>query len=132
MNTQEICRALGESGCYFLCLLHLVKSDYGALTLYQLALDKKYIDADFYVQDPAALLQLAAGGKWDVRHESSNYMPAGSEQEILRYERKATTTTYAHFVIGDGIGRVAYDPLGESRTVAEGKLISKRIVKRVV
>lgn len=131
MNTQSICAMLGEYGCYFLSLLHLVKSDYGALTLYQLALDKKYIDADCYIRDPAALLQLAAGGKWNVRHESAEYLTTKNEQEILRFERKATGTTYAHFVTGDGFGNVVYDPLGDSRTVTEGQLISKRIIRRI-
>jgi len=131
MNTQEICKILGDYGCYFLSLLHLVKSDYGAITLYRLALDKKYIDPDCYVRDPGAVLRLAAGEKWEVRHEPANYIPWENEFEILRFERKTTGTTYSHFVVGDGRGGVAYDPLGKSRTVAEGKLVSKRIVRKV-
>jgi hypothetical protein len=39
---------------------------------------------------------------------------------------------YSHFVLGDGTGRVKYDPLGSSKTVAEGRLISKRILHLVV
>ena len=131
MNTQSICKKIGDSGCYFISLLKLVNCDYAAIGLYQKALAAKIIDEDCFVQDPAGLLALAAGGQWDVRHESANYQTKRNEWEILRFERKEATITYAHFVVGDGFGRVAYDPLDDSRTVAEGKLVSKRIITRL-
>lgn len=131
MNSQEICRTLGESGCYFLSLLHLAKTDYAALTLFRLAVKRGIISEDCFVKDPAALMTLATGGKWEVRHEAVDYRTVQNEMEILIYERKVTGATYAHFVVGDGAGHVAYDPLGNSRTVAEGQLVSKRIVKRL-
>ena len=131
MNTQSICAMLGEYGCYFLSLLHLVTSDYAALSLFQLALDKKYINDDCYINDPSAVLKLAAGGKWDIRKENADYKPTRDELEILRFERKTTGMTYSHFVTGDGFGNVVYDPLGDSRTVTEGQLISKRIIRRI-
>ena len=131
MNAQAVCRKIGESGCYFLSLLHIAKAEYGALSLYQLAVSKGLMDEDCYVKDPAELLALACGGKWSVRHEVADYVTARNEIEILRYERKTVGTTYAHFVVGDGFGRVAYDPLGDSITVAKGKLVSKRIIRRL-
>jgi hypothetical protein len=39
---------------------------------------------------------------------------------------------YSHFVLGNGEGGVAYDPLGDSKTVALGALQSKRILKLIV
>lgn len=131
MNTQLICKKIGDSGCYFISLLKIVNCDYAAIALYQKALDAKIIDEDCFVQDPPSLLSLAAGGTWDVRHEDANYQTKRDEWEILRFERKDTTVTYAHFVVGDGYGHVADDPLGNSRTVAEGKLVSKRIIRRL-
>jgi hypothetical protein len=131
MNTQSICKKIGDSGCYFISLLKLVNADYAAIGLYQKAIAAQIIDEDCFVQDPAALLALAAGGTWNVRHEDADYQTKRNEWEILRFERKEATVTYAHFVVGDGFGRVAYDPLDDSHTVAEGQLVSKRIITRL-
>lgn len=131
MYTQLVCKKIGDSGCYFISLLRLVKSENVAISLYRQALHEGFIDADCFVRDPAGVLRLAAGGRWSVRHEGADYQPKLDELEILRFERQTTGATYAHFVVGDGAGHVIYDPLGNSRTVAEGQLVSKRIVKRL-
>jgi len=130
MNAQTIAKAIGESGCYFLSLLHLAGAEDSAIGLYQKAVASKIMGADCFIQDPAAILSMSAGGKWSVRHEPADYQPQSNEMEILRYERKATTATYGHFVVGDRHGGVIYDPLDASRTVAEGTLVSKRIVRK--
>lgn len=130
MNTQTVCKRLGESGCYFLSLLHLVGCDYAALSLYKTARGQGLVDDEVFVKNPSALLSLAAGGAWSVRHEGPTYAIKADEMEILRFERKAAMKTYAHFVVGDGRGQVAYDPLDNSHTVAGGQLVSKRIVRR--
>jgi len=77
------------------------------------------------------LLSLVAGGKWAVSHQAAQYITRSDELEILRFERKAAMKTYAHFVVGDGRGQVAYDPLDNAQTVAAGTLASKRIIKRL-
>ena len=77
------------------------------------------------------ILSLAGGGTWSVRHDATDYEPKHGEREILRFERKTAAGVLGHFVVGDGHGAVEWDPLGESRTVAEGKLVSKRIVRRL-
>lgn len=130
MVVQSVCKALGASGCYFLSLLHLVDADLNALTLYDLSVRKKYLDYDCFVENPAGILNLATGYKWTVRYENADYKTLPTEREILRFERKTTTVTYAHFVVGDGLGNVVYDPLGDSETVKSGKLVSKRIVTK--
>jgi len=131
MNSQTIARRIGEAGCYFLALLHLAQRDNDAIGLYKQALMKGIIDEDCYVRDPPLLLSLIAGGHWQVTHQAAQYLTKSDELEILRFERKATTKTYAHFVVGDGRGQVAYDPLDASQTVAQGELVSKRIIKRL-
>lgn len=131
MNVQTIAKRLGESGCYFISLLRLVKSENIAISLYRQALHEGFIDADCFVRDPAGVLRLAAGGRWSVRHEDAEYQPKSDELEILRFERQTTGATLAHFVVGDGKGGVAYDPLDLSQTVVQGRLVSKRIVKRL-
>lgn len=130
MNVQEICKALGESGCYFISLLKAVGKEYDALQLFKMALGQGLVDEDCFVKNPSAVLSLATGGTWSVRHEGPTYVPKAGEMEILRFERKATLKTYAHFVVGDGRGNVSYDPLGKSMTVQAGTLQSKRILKR--
>ena len=130
MNTQTICKALGSTGCYFLSLLHLAGRDAEAVGLYRSALRAGEIDEDCFVKNPSAVMSLAAGGAWSVRHEGPTYIPKSDEYEILRFEQKAAMKTFAHFVVGDGRGQVAYDPLDRSQTVLEGQLVSKRIIKR--
>ena len=132
MNIQTIAARLGVSGCYFISLLRLVHREADALGLYFQALQIGAIDEDCYVKAPGTVLSLAAGGAWSVRHESATYLPQSGELEILRFERKTPMQTFAHFVTGDGSGAVAYDPLDHSLTVAQGALVSKRIVKREI
>ena len=131
MNIQTICKHIGESGCYFVSLLKLVHSETRAIEMYQRALGSNIIDAECFVKDPARLLSMAAGGTWSVRQEAAGYQPKDGELEILRFEHKVPMKTYAHFVVGDGTGRVIYDPLDNSQTVAAGQLVSKRIITRL-
>lgn len=131
MNAQSICKALGDTGCYYLCLLKLVGRHDEAIMLYRQAVALGAIEPDCYVKNPALVLASASHGKWNVRHEGADYRCKNGEHEILRFERKTTTTTYAHFVVGDGSGHVLYDPLDNSATVAQGKLVSKRIVSSI-
>jgi hypothetical protein len=132
---QAIAKTIGEKGCYYFSLLRLVGFESQALEMYESATaaragTKPIMDKDCYINDPSALLKLAVGGEWKVRHELADYMPTDGELEILRFERVITGATLSHFVVGDGKGKVAYDPLGKSQTVRLGKLVSKRIVKR--
>jgi hypothetical protein len=130
---QAIAKTIGEKGCYYFSLLHLVGAEDKALEVYPPAVafgKEQIMKPDCYINDPASLLTLVAGGSWSVRHETADYMPVEGEMEILRFERVTTGATLSHFVVGDGKGKVAYDPLGNSQTVRLGKLVSKRIVKR--
>ena len=131
MNAQTIAKRLGDSGCYFLSILHLANRENEAIGFFKQALSIGVMEDDCYILDPAKFLALVVGGKWSVSHQSADYATQSDEYEILRFERKATTKTYAHFVVGDGRGQVAYDPLDNSQTVAQGKLVSKRIFKRL-
>ena len=131
MNSQSICKKLFDGGCYFLALLHLAQRDNDAIGLYKQAVAVGVMDEECYIQDPARLLSLIAGGTWRVVHQAAQYITKSDELEILRFERKATAKTYAHFVVGDGRGHVAYDPLDNAKTVSEGQLVSKRIIKRL-
>ena len=75
---------------------------------------------DCFLNNPAAILSAMTGKTWCLRKETSGYTALAGELEILRFERKNRRSILSHFVVGDGAGKVTYDPYGESRTVHEG------------
>ena len=63
------------------------------------------------------------------RHETPDRLCRDGEFEILDWYNP--TTKKRHFTAGNGHGYVTYDPMGQSRTVREGFLRSKRIFQHV-
>jgi hypothetical protein len=129
---QKICKQIGESGCYFVCLLHLVNRDDDAIKLYKESVANGGIKEDCFVISPQLVLETASGKKFEVKYAGQFYKAEPDEFQILRFERKCTGTTYAHFVVGAGKGNVVFDPLGDSQTVKYGQVVSQRIIKEVV
>lgn len=133
--TQKICEAIGKSGCYFLSLLYIAEEIVGkpinAIDAYTDCVAEGIMDAECYVSFPARLLERYTGKRFNVSHAPKTTLPAPGSFEILRFERKEPGMTWGHFVVGDGSGVVEYDPYGDSRTVREGHLASKRIIARV-
>jgi len=133
MRQREF-ETIGKTGCYFLSIVHVAEKYTGkyidAYDAYKAALKGKTMREDCYVLDPAALLRMLTGVAWTVTKEQSDYMATKGEQEILYFERNDTMQTVGHFVVGDGMGVVSYDPYGDSLTVKKGKLHSKRIFRR--
>lgn len=132
---QRIATVLGEGGCYFLSLLYLSEKISGAdidpLEAYEVAVSLGMMGEDCFVKAPSAVLDFYAGSKWAVTKEAAHYATQEGELEILRYERPTPGNTFGHFVVGDGEGSVEWDPLGQSRTVKDGSLVSKRIARRI-
>lgn len=130
-SRQKVMKVLGEYGCYFLSLVQAAERLTGkridAVAAYLDALIKKRTDGEATMLDPAAVLSAMAGGMWTVRKETADYIPRDGEVEVLVFQNG----TYTHFVLGDGTGGVLYDPLGNSNTVAHGRIIGKRIFARV-
>lgn len=128
---------LGEGGCYFLCLVRLAEDLRGgaridAAAAYLDAVRNKTLQEDCVVLDAAAVMRQLYDARWYYHKEGLSYRCQPGEFEVLRFERPTPGKIYSHFVLGDGAGGVAYDPLGESRTVAEGYPVSKRILRLVV
>lgn len=131
---------IGAEGCYLLSLIkageRLAGRYIDAYEIYIRAHAAGAIDESCYVYDPAAVMALMMGGRWAVEKQTADYRPRPGEIVVLRYEREerspSGTKTYAHFVLAtqDGLA-VAFDPYGDSRTVREGKLISKRVLWQV-
>lgn len=116
---------LGEGGCYFLSIIclgeSLVVKEVDDIRMYDLALSKKWIEKDCYVWFPDKILSHITGKKFKVRHEKADYVPKAGEYVIERWEWKQTMKTLSHFKLPN------YDPFGESETVKNGDLVSKRI-----
>lgn len=129
---QRVAKTIGSSGCYLISLLSLYGYEAQALSLYPEFVRARWMDEDCFIREPAAILNfIDNSAEHQVYHAPADYIPARGEREILRFELVDTGATYAHFVVGDGHGGVAYDPLGTSRTVKYGRLISKRIVRAI-
>ncbi|HXK36974.1 MAG TPA: DUF261 family protein [Candidatus Paceibacterota bacterium] len=137
MNTprQKICKALGEAGCYLLCIVHLaekiLRERIDAEELYEAAEVTEVIEADCFVNDPAKLMKMMVPGNWKMEKYGMAYQLKEGEAEITRYERTTTAGTLTHFVVTDGKGGVTYDPLGDSQCVKLGKPVSKRVFRKV-
>lgn len=132
MFKQAVCSRIGKSGCYFIALAYIAESITGKiidiLSLYEKALQEKWLDYDCFMNNPAAMMSYLLGRKVDVRHDKVGYKPLSNEYEITRYELQETGVTYGHFVVTRN-GKLVYDPFGESRTRTKGKAISTRIIK---
>jgi hypothetical protein len=125
---------LGETGCYFLSILHAAERVTGqyidAFAAFMLAISKGMSKENCFITDPAGLLSYLTGEKWAVSKEDWTYQCTGGEVEILRYEWQDVGVLRSHFVVGNCRGDIEYDSLGESNTVKNGKCVSKRIFRR--
>ena len=131
---QAVMQRLGDGGCYLLSLVWQAERETAlridAVEQYLNALRSGWCRENCFLLDPARIFTTMVGWPWTLRKEAPTYMPSPDEREILRFERPTPGLIYSHFVVGDMRGGVAYDPLGDSLTVAEGQLVSKRILRR--
>lgn len=132
---QRIMLTMGENACYFLSLIHLAEDMLGkridAVKVFLDCVAMGFCREDCFIDDPAAIMRLLCGGKWTVRKEGVLYHTVDGEFEILRFEHPTPAKIYNHFVVGNGNSGITYDPLGESNTVMNGELVSKRILRLV-
>lgn len=132
---QKIMETIGKTGCYFLAIVHAAELSTSkvldAVAIYLECVRRSWMGEDCFVNDPATIFGYLVGGSWQCRKEAATYKPIVGDIVILRYERKTVMETIGHFVCGDAYGNVEYDPYGKSMTVANGQLISMRIISRV-
>jgi hypothetical protein len=139
---QKLAKALGESGCYFFSILRIAELE-GRLShdpLYEaeIAMAEGTMGADCFVRDAGRLLSSATRDQWTCLkagpgHELPiDYQIKPGEREILRFELfiAPDSPPLAHFVAGNGRSQVEWDPWPESRTVASGRLVSRRIFRK--
>ena len=128
---QKTALEIGRYGCYFLSIVEAAERETGKnFPIMSTFLDmskRGYIGEDSYILAPDRIMTELTGKAYAVRHESKSYKAKAGEIEILRYEWRRKGDVSAHFVLGDGNGRVAFDPLDGANTVKNGVVESKRI-----
>lgn len=132
---QKDLERIGKDGCYFLSIVAAIEQWIGIYLdihlVYTNCLAAGFIKENCYVNFPDKIATAyIGGGEWEAEKTGMDYKTKESEIEILRYERTEGMDTFAHFVLGDGLGGVLYDPYGASLTVRLGKPVSKRILRR--
>jgi hypothetical protein len=134
---QTLLGEAGEAACYALDILEIagrVGVHFDPLDALYRGIERGYIyynekdpndNDNFFVEDPAALLSMLAGGRWTVEKAGPDYVPAQREYVVDRWERVKTGTVIGHFRLPD------WDSLHDSQTVRHGKIVSKRVFRRV-
>jgi len=118
-------------GCYFMSLLYLANKLTGyklsttvIISLYNKFIDFRFMSTDCFIGDPDGIFKyLGLKTKYTDTHEPPQRNCAKNEIEILCLKNCNGLT---HFVVGDGKGHIAYNPMGVSIGF---KLHSKRIFK---
>jgi hypothetical protein len=138
---QTLLAEAGEAGCYALDIIEIAERELMetgekinlADALY-LGIDRGFIyynekdindNDNFFVKDPAAFLGAVAGGQWEVKKAEADYIPAKGEYVVDRWERVKTGETAGHFRLPD------WDSLSGSMTVKYGRIVSKRVFRRI-
>lgn len=129
-------KKIGDQGCYLLTIVHIaeqvLQERLDAVKIYEDVLAAGLITDDCYVKDSAGLLNSLVPVRYTcIKFDTLDQLPQDGDWEVLRYERPTPGVLYSHFVLGDGHGKVAWDPLGVSNTVAYGHLAARRVFRRV-
>lgn len=150
-DIQKWALRVGKTGCYYLCILDIASDEHVAgidvLAYAPLALSTGWIDIEMTMLRPDLVLGQLTGRRWQVLkagpgHELPlDYELKPNEYEILRFERplapgERKTNETAHFNRGKGFGpmdktRILWDPFEGSLAVTAGKIVSRRIIRRL-
>ena len=130
---QRVYKILGENACYQLCLTRIAERVLGLpiddYKVFVWGVTSGVIGEDCYIFYAARLLEHLTVDKWEVRKERPEYKCKENEFEIQRWEWEEVITgktiVHSHFILPD------YDPLEPSETVKNGKMVSKRICRRI-
>lgn len=128
-------KAIHDDGCYYMSIFYLVNKWTGLEvsadfidSLFDVFVSDGEMSKECYILDPEKIFNhLGFKVKYRDVHDKPTRMCKPDEVEILYFFGPAG----GHFVAGDGKGNVAYDPWGVSRAVSEGRLVSKRIFRRL-
>ena len=89
-------------------------------------IQKKWLEKDMTVLEWEKIVgELTNLSVKYLGHIGAEVKCSKNQREILQWFNKRTN--FKHFTCGDGEGHCTYDPLGESVSVREGYVLSKRI-----
>jgi hypothetical protein len=121
---QKKLKMLGDSGCYWLCILKACGVDSSRLiSLYDYCVAMKWMDSDCFIKQPEAIVGFLLSKK--VICYKSNNEEKDALFNIARFYNDRTKLSHFVLLTDNGI----WDPLGDSRTVAEGHIADYRIFK---
>lgn len=142
-DVQKLAKELADYGCYYFSLCYLAEDIQGIrlnyFDEYADAKSKGMFDDQGCVKDAGKLFTLlchapiayAVVKSGEGHSLPLDYKLLPGEREILRFEYvDSTGKTWVHFVVGDGNQKCLYDPYGNSNSVAKGKVISRRIIRK--
>jgi hypothetical protein len=140
IDPEVVHKPIRKFGCYFFSTLWHIEQFTGRRLTYEQIMEHYcclvqlgYMDNDCYINSLNGILEhFGMPYQYTGKHEPASYLTGPNELEILKFERERPgKDPVPHFVAGDGCGQVAFDPYGNSRTVREGSLASKRILRKV-
>jgi len=131
---------INKFGCYLMSIFFLINKHTNYMfspdiinDLYKVFVNHGLIDRDCYIFDPDAIFDfLCMPVQYTQKHETAFRRCGEDEIEILMFQlTRPDCYLWKHFTAGSGNGTVTYDPWGCSRAVAEGRLVNKRIFRRL-
>lgn len=126
---QRVMEEIGKEGCYVLALVDIAEEvmdrRIDAVVAYLYGVENGHLRENCLVKNGAGFLKMLTGFPWTKRYEGAAYQAKLGEYVVEKWKRKSGSGTVEHF------RRPCYDPYGDSKTVREGWLDSKRIYVRV-
>jgi hypothetical protein len=135
---QTLLGEAGEAACYALDIIEIGeragRQKLNPVDAFYQGIERGFIyynekdpndNDNFFVKNPPALLSMVAGGKWTVEKAGPDYTPRPGEYVVDRWERVRTGAVIGHFRLPD------WDSLQDSQTVRYGKIVSKRVFRRI-
>lgn len=135
---QTFCSEVGEAACYALSIIKIsslyMNLDPDVILVLKECINRGYIkynwndpndNDNFYVEYPDKMLTYLTDCRWTCSHVKPDYQPQEGEYVVDRWERISTGNTSAHFRLPD------WDSVKDSVTVKKGKIVSRRIFRKV-
>jgi hypothetical protein len=130
-GVQDKIKAIGDSGCYALCLVKIGEIHSGcessmefAVGDIEQAVNEGCIGADMTVLEGAEFLGLLTFGGWTETYESADYTPQAGDYAVAEWFNPRTGDT--HFTLEYP---EKWNSLENSVTVKEGRIRSYRIYR---
>jgi hypothetical protein len=138
---QKVCSLIGKWGCYFLCILHeaekILCQQLDPFHFYLLAVRGAVMMDTCFVTNAGDFMGMLVGGRWRALKAGDGLDSAGRPYDLpLAYQQKPGEVvidrweiageTDGHFVGSDG-----WDPYGNSQTVRNGRIVSKRVFRKI-